>query len=120
MNNMADIYSGSDYNITTVFKAPYVADPSAVDIGDPLYDDGSGSVNYNLYVVNLQRLPVEQYPDPTEVIIYFSEISKDATKDEFISAALPIVNTNLAAYDAAFTGDAFAQTSTSSFTVAFE
>lgn len=113
---MANVYESDSYNIVEVFKTPIVDYASITDLSD---DYLTGARLHNGYLVKIQRLPEASYTSLTEVFIPYTSVSADLSKDAFISAAVPIINTTLSSYDNSFNGTDYPDTPTTDFTQAF-
>lgn len=97
---MANVYVGSDYYITEIWEE-MITDTEVVPNVTLL-----GRIN-----VNLQRLPEHAYPEPTTTVIHIGYPHADKfpsglSSDNYIANVLPLVNTALSSYDAAFDGSA--------------
>jgi hypothetical protein len=105
---MANIYESDDFNIVSVYQKDLVDN----------YDDGTSDVSSCL-VLKVQRLPVEQYPQLTDVYITPEEIPLNTTKSEFLNIAPPIVIQKLQDFDSTYTGEAVDLSPTSNLTQKF-
>jgi len=90
---MANLYESDDFNIVSVYEKVEVEE----------YEDGT-SDTYNNLLIKVQRLPLDQYPDLTDVFIFDGELSSSASKEEFLSAAPSLIASKLAENDSTFTG----------------
>lgn len=93
---MANIYESDAYNIESITR-------SNTEI---IFDEeANANINFNYYSAVLQRLPLSSYPLTTEITFTSREVSPDLEKSEWIAQALPVINADLAAFDAEFTGE---------------
>jgi len=90
---MANLYESDDFNIVSVYEKVEVFE----------YEGGASDTYTNL-LIKVQRLPLDQYPDLTDVIIFDDELSSSASKEEFLSAAPSLIVSKLAENDSTFTG----------------
>jgi len=90
---MANLYESDDFNIVSVYEKVEVEE----------YEDGTSDTYTNL-LIKVQRLPLDQYPDLTDVFIFDGELSSSASKEEFLSAAPSLIASKLAENDSTFTG----------------
>jgi hypothetical protein len=91
---MANIYESDDFNIVSVYEKAHVED----------YDDGTSETSI-YFIVKVQRIPVEQYPQLTDIYIFSDELSPTVSKEEFLSAAPSIIISKLSDFDSTFTGE---------------
>jgi len=91
---MANLYESDDFNIVSVYEKVHVEN----------YDDGTSDTNTN-FLVKVQRLPLDQYSDLTDVYIFNGELSPTISKDEFLSAAPSLIASKLSDFDSTFTGE---------------
>jgi len=90
---MPNLYESDNFNIVSVYEKVHVEN----------YDDGtSETITYLIAMV--QRLPVEQYPQQTDIYIFSDELSPTVSKEEFLSAAPSLIASKLAEHDSTFTG----------------
>ena len=90
---MANLYESDDFNIVSVHEITNVDE----------YEDGTSDTNTCL-LIKVQRLPLDQYPQLTDVFIFSYELSSSASKEEFLSAAPSIIISKLSEFDSTFTG----------------
>lgn len=90
---MANLYESDDFNIVSVHEITNVEE----------YEDGTSDTNTNL-LIKVQRLPLDQYPDLTDVFIFTDELSSSASKEEFLSVAPSLIASRLNEFDSTFTG----------------
>lgn len=88
------MYESADFNIVSVYDKVHVEN----------YDDGTSDTNTN-FLVKVQRLPVEQHPQLTDIYIFSNELSTTVSKEEFLSAAPSIIISKLSDFDSTFTGE---------------
>ena len=105
---MANLYESDDFNIVSVHEITNVED----------YDDGTSDTYTNL-LIKVQRLPIEQYPNLTDVFIFSNELSSSASKEEFLSAAPSLIASKLNDFDSTFTGEEADSIATDSLTQKF-
>lgn len=91
---MANMYESADFNIVSVYDKVHVEN----------YDDGTSDTNTN-FLVKVQRLPLEQHPQLTDIYIFSNELSTTVSKEEFLSAAPSIIISKLSDFDSTFTGE---------------
>lgn len=90
---MANLYESDDFNIVSVYEK--------VEVDEN--EDGTSDTYTNL-LIKVQRLPLDQYPDLTDVFIFSNELSSSASKEEFLSAAPSLIASRLSEFDSTFTG----------------
>jgi len=107
---MSNVYECSDYVITEIYYTPeYVQEDEST---------WNLEVSEN-YIVKLQRLPEENYPNLSEIWINYIDVSPTLSKEDWITAALPIINSELTAMDAAFSNSDPTYSNTTSYSTAF-
>ena len=118
---MANIWEGTDYNITKIeVKTEYAnldASNNFVSLDWPTNTEVD-----EIYHVTIQRIPISTYPDTTSVFInrleYFSNLLPyPLTSQTLIDGILPIINTTIVAYDASFDGSSDFTVNTTGFTL---
>jgi len=87
---MTNLYESDDFNIISVRKAPKSV------VSDP--------VEFAYYHVIIQRLPLSNYSELTEMCFDIDSIGDGLPIDEFITAIIPNITTRLAEYDSAVEG----------------
>jgi hypothetical protein len=92
---MANVYESDSFNIVSVYEKTAIEDDG----------DGISYTTTNL-LLKVQRLPLDQYPQLTDVFIFNSELSLDISKEEFLSKAPSIVASKLSEFDSTFTDTA--------------
>ena len=105
---MANLYESDNFNIVSVYEKVHVEN----------YDDGTSDTNIN-FLVKVQRLPLDQYPDLTDVFIFSNELSSSASKDDFLSAAPSLIASKLINFDSTFTAEEAVLAVTDSLTQKF-
>jgi hypothetical protein len=90
---MANLYESDSFNIVSVYQKDLVEN----------YDDGESDLNPCL-VLKIQRLPLDQFPQLTDVYTTPDEIPLNTTKSEFLNIAPPIVIQKLQDFDSTFSG----------------
>ena len=105
---MANLYESDDFNIVSVYEKVEVEE----------YYDGTSDTNTN-FLVKVQRLPVEQYPQLTDIYIFSYELSPTVSKVEFLTAAPSLIASKLRDFDSTFTGEEAVLTVTDTLTQKF-
>ena len=105
---MANLYESDDFNIVSVHEI------TNVDVNP----DGTSDTYTNL-LIKVQRLPLDQYPDLTDVFIFSNELSSSASKDDFLSAAPSLIASKLRDFDSTFTAEEADLIATDSLTQKF-
>jgi len=105
---MANLYESDDFNIVSVYEKVEVEE----------YEDGTSDTYTNL-LIKVQRLPLDQYPDLTDVFIFSNELSPTISKDEFLTAAPSLIASKLAENDSTFTAEEADLIATDSLTQKF-
>lgn len=107
---MSNVYECSDYVITEVYYTPeYVQE-----------DESTWNLEaFEKYIVKLQRFPEENYPYLSEICINYIDVSPTLSKEDWITAALPIINSKIIAMDAEFSNSAPTYINTTSYSLAF-
>jgi len=85
---MANIYESDDFNIVSVFEREVI-------------EEGTTS---KLFLLKVQRLPEDQYPDLSDVYLFPNDISTDISKADFLDAAPALVTNELTIFDNTYTG----------------
>lgn len=98
---MPNIYESDNFNIVSVFEVEITED------------------NEKVFLLKVQRLPLDQFPDLTDVFIEPSKISIDASKEEFLSAVPKVIADKLLEFDNAYTGSSAILEPTDSLTQKF-
>ena len=91
---MANLYESDSFNIVSVYQKDIVNN----------YDDGTSDVSSCL-VLKVQRLPLVQFPNLTDVYVTPDEIPLNATKSEFLAVATSVVTQKLQEFDSTYTGE---------------
>ena len=105
---MANLYESEDFNIVSVYEKVEVEE----------YEDGT-SDTYTHLLIKVQRLPLDQYPQLTDVFISSNELSPTVSKEEFLSFAPSIITSKLAEYDSSFVGEEVILNATDTLTQKF-
>mgnify|MGYP001141160581 CR=1 FL=1 len=100
---MANVYESDNFNIVSVFEKEVI-------------EDGTTS---KLFLLKVQRLPLDQFPDLTDVYLFPSEISTEISKADFLVAAPALVTNQLTIFDNAYTGASVVLETTDSLTQIF-
>lgn len=112
---MANIYESDEYQITLVRR----------------YDDLDGyndwwssnsTATFQQWVITVQRLPLDSYPQTSELFLGFNVIDPTVNVTTFIDQVLPEINTWIQAMDATSTTDLennFVQAADANLTVMF-
>ena len=85
---MANIYESDNFNIVSVFEKEVTQD---------------GIID-KLFLLKVQRLPLDQFPDLTDVYLFPSDISTEISKADFLAAAPALVTNELNIFDNTYTG----------------
>jgi hypothetical protein len=85
---MANVYESDNFNIVSVFEKEVT-------------QDGTTS---KLFLLKVQRLPSDQFPDLTDVYLFPDDISTDISKADFLAAAPALVTNELNRFDNEYTG----------------
>jgi len=101
---MANIYESENFNIVSVFEKTVREE----------YPDGYVWENPS-FVIKVQRLPLDQYPEITDVFIPPNELSTSITKEQFLELAPSIIAENLNAYDSSYSGEGVVEVSVDEF-----
>lgn len=88
------MYESDDFNIVSVYEKVEVEE----------YYDGTSDTNTN-FLVKVQRLPLEQHPQLTDVFIFNNDLSPTVSKEEFLTAAPSLIASKLRDFDSTFTGE---------------
>jgi hypothetical protein len=105
---MTNVYESDSFNIVSVYEKTAIEDDG----------DGISYTSTNL-LLKIQRLPLDQYPQLTDVFIFSEELSLDISKEEFLSKAPPIVASKLSEFDSTFTDTTVNLTSITDLTQKF-
>ena len=100
---MANIYESDNFNIVSVFEKEITED---------------GTTN-KLFLVKVQRLPLDQYPELSDVYLLPSDISTEISKADFLAAAPALVTNELNIFDNEYTGASVILETTDSLTQKF-
>lgn len=103
---MANLYESEDFNIVSVY----------ID-SNQLFDEVT--FDHKFFLLKVQRLPVSQFPEITEVSIFSHEIPLDASQEDFLASAPSIVASRLAEFDAEYSGEVSSLKDTTSLTQKF-
>jgi hypothetical protein len=105
---MANLYESDDFNLVSVYEKVEVEE----------YEGGTSDTYTNL-LIKVQRLPLDQYPDLTDVFIFNGELSPTISKDDFLSAAPSLIASKLNEFDSTFTAEEADLIATDSLTQKF-
>lgn len=105
---MTNLYESDDFNIVSVYEKVEVED----------YDDGTSETT-TILLLKIQRLPLEQYPQQTDIYIFPYELSPTVSKEEFLSAVPSLVASKLNEFDSSYTGEEVDLIATDSLTQKF-
>lgn len=105
---MANLYESNSFNIVSVYQQQTWKD----------IDEDNKELFY-LYILEVQRLPLSQYPELTTVSFFEDQIPSTATKSEFLNLAPPIVSQILQDYDANYDGSSHVAPSVNSLSQKF-
>lgn len=105
---MTNIYESEDFNIVSVYEKSERED----------YDDGTYWAD-SYFIVKLQRLPLDIYPEITTIYIFSNRLSTNITKDEFLESAPSIILEELSTMDSLYDGSESIETSIEGLTLKF-
>lgn len=85
---MANVYESDNFNIVSVFEKEITED---------------GTTN-KLFLLKVQRLPLDQYPELSDVYLFPGDISTEISKADFLATAPALVTNELNIFDNDYTG----------------
>jgi len=96
---MSNLYESSSYNIVSVFKGP--------------------EESYDNYLIKIQRLPISSYPELTEIFLTTEQVDPDLAQSDWITQAIPFIDSKLSSYDSTFSGSPSNETDITSYAQMF-
>lgn len=85
---MPNIYESDNFNIISVYYTPSDEDNEGIPT----------------HILRIQRLPLEENPEITEIYLAPSELSSDVSREDFLSLAPTLVANKLAEFEAEYDG----------------